>query len=263
MAEENSSMKKPIAVALIGLTTLGLTACAPWITSRSEQSPEPIVIERLVDADGQRESLTVIGYGQTSGPPDLAYVQLGVAVIDSVVTRAVEESNQRTEAVRQASLAQGIAESDIQTATFNIWAEDRFLPFEPEVGAVEPPRETVYRVENGMRLIVRDVERVGEVIQAALDAGANQVRGVSYSIDDSTALQLEARSLAVVDAQARALQLAAELGLSLGAPIEVIEGSFGPSPIAMFEMGGGGGPPLIGGEIPVSVQVNITYELIP
>lgn len=255
-------MRKAITSAWAGVVMMGLVGCAPLISSRSEPGPEPIVTERLVEAEGERDSLTVIGYGQTDGPPDLAYVQLGVAVTDSVVTMAVEESNRRTEAVRQASLAMGIAESDIQTATFNIWAEDRYLPFEPAVGAVEPPRETVYRVENAMRLVVRDVDRVGEVIQAALDAGANQVRGVSYGIDDSTALQQEARSLAIKDAQARAEELAAELGLTLGSPIEVIEGSFGPSPIAIFEMGGGGGPPLIGGKIPVSVQVNITYELV-
>jgi uncharacterized protein YggE len=242
---------------MIGLT---VAACAPVITGRENNgSSEPILVGQPIGFDN---SLSVIGYGQASAAPDLALVSLGVMVTEPDVSFAVSQSNMLTEAVRQAVLGEGIADTDIQTSNFNIWTEERYLPIAPGPDAVEPELQTLYRVENLMKLTVRDVERVGEVIQSALDSGANQVRGVSFNLDDATPLELLARDAAVLDAELRAQELASALGLKLGRPKSVSEGVAGASPFPVLLEKGGGGPPISGGEIYVSVQVNVEYELI-
>lgn len=242
---------------MVGLT---VAACAPVITGRETSgSNEPILAGQPIGFDN---SLSVIGYGQASATPDLALVSLGVMVTEPDVSFAVSQSNSLTEAVRLAMLGEGIADTDVQTSNFNIWTEERYLPIPPGPGAIEPELQTLYRVENLMKLTVRDVERVGEVIQSALDSGANQVRGVSFSLDDAAPLELLARDEAVLDAELRAQELASALGLELGRPISVSEGASGTAPFPVLLEKGGGGPPISGGEIYVSVQVNVEYELI-
>jgi uncharacterized protein YggE len=245
------------AMLLLALTT---AACAPAIVGSESTGPNPpLQVSQILTND---DTLSVIGYGQASAAPDLALVSLGVMVTEPDVSFAVDQANILTEAVRLAMLGEGIADADIQTSNFNIWSEERYLPMAPGLGAVEPERQTVYRVENLMKLTVRDVEEVGEVIQSALDSGANQVRGVSFSINDATPLELVARDEAVLDAQVRADELASALGLELGRPISVSEGALGAAPIPVLLEKGGGGPPISGGEIYVSVQVNVEYELV-
>jgi uncharacterized protein YggE len=242
---------------MVGLT---VAACAPVITGQeSSGSNEPIVMGQPIGFDN---SLSVIGYGQASAAPDLALVSLGVMVTEPDVSSAVNQTNSLTEAVRQAMLGKGITDADIQTSNFNIWSEERYLPMTPGPGAIEPELQTLYRVENLMKLTVRNVANVGDVIQSALDSGANQVRGVSFSLDNTTPLELFARNDAVLDAEQRAQELASALGLELGRPISVSEGAPGASPFPVLLEKGGGGPPISGGEIYVSVQVNVEYELI-
>jgi len=209
-------------------------------------------------------TLTVSGVGQASGPPELATVELGVVTSGPEVGPAVAQSNQTAETVMDALAQAGVAEDDIQTTGFNVWSEEHYPPglsFE-EGGA--PPGEpaVIYRVENSVRATVRDVEVTGDVIQVALDAGANQVRGVSFSIEDTTALEEEAQTQAIENARARAADLAEKMGVTLGDPMVISEGprtgGF-PAVEAAYGLGGGGGPPISAGQMTVSVQVNVTF----
>lgn len=210
-------------------------------------------------------TLSVSGVGQASAAPDIAFVDLGVVTSGPEVGSAVERSNQTTSAVIEAVEEAGVDAADIQTSSFNVWSEERF-----DQGPISPEGEpaagqVIYRVENGLRVTVRDVEQLGTVIQAGLDAGANQVRGVSFSIEDSSAVEEEARAQAVENARARAANLAEQMGVTLGDPVVVSEGSNGGVPYPAFEtavgLGGGGGPPISSGELTVRVQVNVTFDI--
>jgi len=213
--------------------------------------------------DTPANAITVTGFGEAYGAPDVAYVSLGVDVINEDIGEAVSQSNQTTEGVRDAILQLGIAEEDLQTADFSVWTEDVYAP---DTGL--PTGQRRYHVVNTLRITVRDLDQVASVIENGLDAGANSVGGLSFGIDDTTSLENTARVDAVADARARAEALAEALGVTLGGPISAVE-SYGYDimPVARAEaamgMGGGGAPPISQGQLSVSVQVTVVYSITP
>lgn len=210
-----------------------------------------------------RESISVSGFGEATGVPDMATIQLGVEVKSDTISEAIDLSNQTVERVRQAVLGRGIPATDLQSTNFNVWPEDRY---DPQTG--QPTGERIYHVDSTLQVKVRDIGQVSQIIQTGLDAGATNIWGLTYGIDDSAALEAEARTKALEDAADRAQQLANALGLSLGDPIVVSELVGGFSPIFGVEAamrvglgGGGGGPPLSPGELTVQIQVDVMYAV--
>ena len=205
-------------------------------------------------------TLTVSGVGQASGSPNVAYVQLGVNITDPNVGQAVSRANETMNTVRDALLQKGVAEQDIQMTSFNVWPEERY---DPMTGT--PTGERIYHVDSVFSITVREVAQAGSMIEAALNAGANTIFGLSYGIDDTAALEKEARTQALTDSKLRAEQLAQELGVSLGDPIMVSE-SYGGGPITpQLDMGNeggfGGGAPVSPGQLTISVSVSVTYSI--
>jgi uncharacterized protein YggE len=196
----------------------------------------------------------------------LARVQLGVMTSGPNVDVAAEESNQIIQAVMEAVTQTGVDAVDMQTSGFNVWSEELYPQDSPESsgdGPVEP--RTIYRVENTVNVTVRDVDTLGDVIQSGLDAGANRVWGVEFSIEDTTQLEQEARANAVDEARARAADLAEEMGVGLGDVVSIVESPAG-LPFSTAEGayglgGGGGGPPISSGQMNVSVLVRVTFEI--
>lgn len=217
----------------------------------------------LVGAPTQtRESIAVSGFGEATGTPDVATVQLGVETEAGSIAEAVEISNQTVERVTQALLDFGIAANDIQTTNFNVWYQE---DFDPATGRPSGVRR--YHVDSTVRVKVRDIAQVSATIQNGLDAGANNVFGLSYGIDDTAALEADARQQALADARDRAGQLADALGLTLGEPLVVSE-LVGGGLLSLAEAGlrqglggGGGGPPLSPGELTVGIQVDVMYAI--
>jgi hypothetical protein len=131
----------------------------------------------------------------------------------------------------------------------------------------QPTGESRYHVVNQVRVRLRDLTKTGELLQKALEAGANNVGGVSFSVADPKALQQEARDQAIADAQAKASQLAAGLGAQLGRLRQVSEygGVIAPSvPVEAYAEGlrGGGGPvPVSGGEFSVTVEIQVVFDI--
>lgn len=208
--------------------------------------------------------ISVAGSGEAYGKPDVAYVDLGIDVTNPSVSSALDQANQAMSAVQEAIKEAGVAEEDIQTTSFNIYPEDRY---DPQTG--QPTGERVFHAQNILRVTVRDVSKVGAVIDAGTGAGANTVHNVSFGILETEALASEARTKAVADAKKRAEQLAKELGVKLGSATLISE-TYGSVPV--FEpsfatkdsaVGRGGGAVVSSGQLVVSVQVNVTFNLIP
>lgn len=207
-------------------------------------------------------SINVSGTGESFGAPDIAYVYLGVNTANANVTTAINQANEALAAIVAAMSDQGIAPEDIQTASYSVYPEDRY---DPQTG--QPTGERIYRVQQTVTVTVRDISKTGAVIDAGVAAGANVVNGVSFGIADTSALEAEARTKAVADARARAEQLAAAFGVTLGEPIVISEGYVNP-PIAMggdarVEMFAASvtGSQVNPGQMSVSVQVNVSFAI--
>ena len=240
-------------LAVFVVLAMAVTGCG--ILSRAE-APE------AEHEDGQpTASVSASGFGEATGAPDMATVQLGVETEADTIAAALDQSNQTVDSVTTALLGVAIAETDIQSFNFNVWPEE---DFDRLTG--QPTGERTYHVDSTLSVVVRDINRVSETIQAGLDAGATNIWGLTFGIDDTAALQAEAREKALQDAQDRAQQLADAIGVTLGKPLvvsELVGGGISPfMEAALFRgLGGGGGPPLSPGELTVSIQVDVMYAI--
>lgn len=239
--------------------------------------------------DGVVHGITVEGTGKAVGKPDVARANLGIEVRAPVVEQATEQANVRMQAVINALKAAGIAANDIRTTNFSVSYEQQpEPPWPPPQPLTEPsptsrtqapPAATAaaapaappqpqtrgeYRVSNVVEVTIRDLPKVGDVLGQALRAGANNVWGVNYMLDEPAALEAKAREKAVADAKARAENLARLAGTRLGPVISITEGYGGPSPIPM-RMGmmraEVASVPVEAGELTVTSQVQIVYAL--
>jgi len=207
------------------------------------------------------ETISVTGYGEARGNPDIATLNLGVNVVNSSIDTAVEESNEAVARLTAALTGMGILGVDIQTTNFNVWREDIYSP---ETGQVTG--EFRYHVDSSLTVNVREITKASEVLKVGLQNGANNIYGPSFAIDNTDVLAAQARAGAVADARARAEQVAAELGLTLGEVMSVKEVSGGPvfAYFAAAGQGGGGGegPPISEGSLTVNIQLEVSFAIV-
>jgi uncharacterized protein YggE len=212
-----------------------------------------------------KQTITVTGYGEAYAAPDIAIIQLGVNIVDDSLSAATSRSSTTIDKVQSALATLGVEAKDIQTSSYNIYPED---VVDPQSGI--PTGERRYHVESTLSIKARDVTKLGEIIQAGLDAGANNIYGISFGLEDTSELEAQARTEAISDGAARAKQLTDGIGVKLGNPISINEtGGYGGGPIyveysaKVGGMGGGGAVPISPGQTTVTVQVTITYEITP
>lgn len=242
-----------ILISLLLAVILAVQLVAPALSVRSA----PVAGEGFVTAatTTQMRSITVVGEGKASAQPDVVRAQVGVEVIAPTIQEAMKQSNTRMTAVLAKLQELGVAEKDIQTSSYNINPE---RSYEQGTGEV-----TGYRISNMVQVTIRQLEQVGAILDQVVAAGVNSVYGVSFTLDDPSPLEVEARAKAMADAEAKAQDLAKLGGVSLGKVIaisEVVGGA--PVPVARvaMEMGGGGGP-IAPGELEITVQIQVTYEI--
>lgn len=213
-----------------------------------------------VSAPGDNATgIAVTGEGEVTGTPDVLSISLGVSVKRDSVDTAVSESATLADALIDALKGAGIDEADIQTENYSIQPQFRYSQGE------EIPDG--FRVDNAVRVKLRELDRAGEVIDVATDAGGDQVRvqGVAFSLEDNEELLAQAREKAWEDARAKATQLAELSGQQLGDAVQISE-TLGGGPV-MFEAGAGalaatgGDTPIEPGELTTSVQIEARFEL--
>lgn len=206
-------------------------------------------------------TLSVTGSGEALLAPDIAYIYVGVHTENATAAEAVEENTTQTEALMQAIRDFGIDPKDIRTTNFSIYPMDRY---DPATGL--PSGEKVYAVDNTVYVTVRDLTRLGDLLDTAVQAGANNINSVQFDVADKDEALKQARAEAVKDAESQAQSLAQAAGLSLG---EIQSISFSEAqPYPIFDGKGGGGAvaaeaavPIQPGQLTFSVAVNVTYEL--
>jgi uncharacterized protein len=212
----------------------------------------------------QQQAIIVVGEGSAAVEPDIAVANIGVQVADADVKAASDQAEEIMNAVLAAIQEQGVAEEDIQTAGFSIFAD-----FGPAGPTGEQPQTPLYRVSNNVNATIRTLDQVPNVLDAAIGAGANNIFGVNFSVDDPSQAAAEARAEAIDNAKTKAQDLAELTGLQLGEVASVSEiigshgGFYGSSTVsALSQTGlGGGGGPIAPGQLNVTVQLEVTYRV--
>lgn len=261
-------MKKYLLSSLSILVILAvLSACAPAAApapaavspdskpaQNSSQNSETTPLYR---------SINVTGEGQVFLVPDVAYVYIGVHSQSENVSTALNGNNDQAKAVSDALKNLGVEDKDIQTTSFNIYPQQQY---EPGTGNVTG---TIYMVDNVVYVTVRDLKRLGEMLDAVVRSGANSINSISFDVVDKETALSKARELAISNASKQAEELAKASGVTLG-DVQNISTSSISTPMAkeMYAMGGGGGgmaasqqAPVSAGQLVLTVGVNMTYQI--
>jgi uncharacterized protein len=238
-------MKKKISLIIVGLMTIGLLAsCMP--SGTTEVSSEPV------------RSMNVNGTGTVTLVPDIAMINIGVHTEADEVTDALEENTAQANDIADALQTLGVETKDIQTSNFNVYPSDRY---DPMTGQIE---SSYFVVENTVTVIVRDLDSLGEVLTAVVNAGANNIYGINFSVEDREAAIAEARQLAIENAKNKARTIADEAGVELGdlMNINIYGGSV---PVAYYDAKGGAysesAVPVSAGTLTITMECSLTYAL--
>lgn len=208
-------------------------------------------------------TITVDADGKVSAPPDIAVVSFGVQTgRQGTAQQAIKLLADKMQQVIDAVKKDSIEDKDISTDSFSLspaydWKDGQQIP-------------RGFEANQSLHVKVRDLDKIGAILSAVTAAGANQIGGVDFTIDDPEKLQAMARGKAITKAEAKAQKLATELGKSLKRLKGFSEGGgYGPpmpyakANIALDQAGGASmeSVPVPTGEQDITVSVSLTYEL--
>lgn len=198
--------------------------------------------------------VTVVGSGEVQGAPDTVTADVGIEVVAPDVTAAMNQTNERQQAVIDALTADGIDAKDITTTGVTL---------QPQYG--DNSVITGYRAGNTINVRIRQLDKASQALTTIVDKGgdAARINAVSFSIEDDSTLVADARKRAFEDAENRAKQYADLAGLSLGKVISISEapGSTPPMPVRVPEGAMAAAVPLEPGQQTVGFSVTAVWEL--
>ena len=205
-------------------------------------------------------TLNLSAGGEVARKPDMATITLGVQTDAPTAAEAMRLNAARMTQVIASLKKGGVADRDIQTSG---------LSLSPQYVYQEnlPPRLTGYQASNQVTLVVRDLTRLGQAVDAAVGAGASNVGGVAFGLQDSDAAEDAARLDAVKALQAKADLYARATGYRVARLVTLSEGGGynppAPMPImAMARMDKAESTPVEAGELKVRIEVSATFELV-
>lgn len=205
------------------------------------------------------QGLVATGIATVSAEPEIAQITFGVDLRGDDPAAIVNEAAQKINRAIAAARELGVAENDLQTTGYNVWVE---TVYDPRTG--QPTGQVVYHVSHFVMATLRDLSKTGNLLAAVVEAGANSISGINFTVENPDALVKQARQKALENARAQAEQMAQALGISLGKPILVSEGGGYPvvSLVRAEGMGGGAEAPTISpGAFSVTISVQVVYEI--
>ena len=237
--------------ALIAIAASAVTAVAVRAGAGSGSTSGSVSAGSVA---GPRDTVTVVGEGTQNATPDNALISLGVSVRRSTAGDALNAANVEMTSLLKAVKGEGVQDVDIQTTGISIYQDTQY-------GAVG------YRAANTANVKIHHIANVGTVIAAAQKAVGDdiQLNGISLQLSDNTSQLKGARQAAMTAAAARAKEWANLAGRHLGKVLsvsEIVSGGSSGSPCgAGGQCGGGGGAPVQSGQMNVTVDVAVVYEL--
>lgn len=207
--------------------------------------------------------IVVAGEGHAAIRPDMASLNLSVMREGDTARAALDKANEAVAGVIAALKQSGIADRDLQTSGLSI--DPRYV-YPQNNDGTQQPRIVGYQVTNSLTVRVRDLAKVGEVLDRAVTLGVNQGGGITFGNDDPKEAVTEARKRAVADAADKARTLAEAAGIALGRIVEITETSTAQPPMPMpqmmrMEAADAKAVPVEAGENTYRIQVQVTYEI--
>jgi len=247
----NFENKKAILITIVAVLLISLIV---WVS---------VDIANKIRAGGNMpaaNTLIVSATNDVYAKPDLALTTFSVVTEAKTVELAMQDNAAKMNAVIASVKSQGVEDKDLKTTNFNIsprYEWDKEWRNRTLVG---------YEVSQSLQVKIRDLTKIGDIIQGATGAGANEVGNLQFTIDNEDALKEEARNKAIDEAKTKAKNLAEKLGIRLVKIISFSESGSFPVPYYMASAKeasgmGGGAPDIQTGENKISVTVSLTYQI--
>jgi uncharacterized protein YggE len=202
-------------------------------------------------------SVTVVGRGEAAARPDMALVQLGVVTQNKAAAQALDENNNAMTQLLKSLADHGVAEKDVQTTNFNVAPQYR----QDDRGR-HIPEIVGYQVTNNVRVKVRQLSRLGKILDDVVKVGANQIHGISFSVSEPAQYVDDARRKAVADARRTAELYAQSAGAKLGQVLLIQEHAMQPlrGDFVGLARAAAEAVPVATGEQEFHASVTITYS---
>lgn len=249
---QNKQKKLPLP-SMSALAVAGLVAAA-------------LVVSSGVNAQAaeQTDKITISGHGSVSVAPDMATLVSRVITQGDDARSALQQNSATMNVIMQGVEEAGIENDDVQTTGFDIspvYDNRRVNNGEPRA-----PEIIGYRVQNGIRINLQDITKLGTTLDMLVEIGSNNIGQVQFGVSNPEEFIDEARENAVKDARAKAEVYAAAAGVSLGKVLSISESGSSPRPypemMGMRAAKMDSAPPIAAGQETLSSSVTITYELV-
>ena len=239
---------KLLPVSAILLAAVVLSACGATTVVSNPAPPQ--------------RTLNVTGTGLVYLTPDVAYINIGVHTEKPTASDAVSANNGQTQQVVTALKNSGVDTKDIRTTNFSIYPN---TPYDSQTGK---SGSTTYVVDNTVYVTVHQLDKLGDLLDATVQAGANNVNSIQFDVADKGTAIKQARDQAVKDAQTQAQELASASGVVLGNLQTISFTNNIPQPVmdvysksAGLNAAPAAAVPINAGQLTLTVTVDMTYEI--
>jgi uncharacterized protein YggE len=234
---------------IIGLMLMAilLSACGAAVAQTASPSSE----------SQPERTLTVTGNGKVFLTPDIANVSIGVHTEGTDAAEAVSTNNAQTQQVIEELKGMAVEAKDIQTTNFSIYPRQEYDNNGNLTGIT-------YVVDNTVYVTVRDLSKIGDLLNKVVQLGANSISGIQFDVADRVKALSDARKAAVDNARAQAEELAQAAGVQLGPVQSIAISSSTPIPLAQSRealAAPAAEVPISPGQLSISVDVTVVYEI--
>jgi uncharacterized protein len=242
-------MRKKIYLTIVSIILVGLLAAC------TTAKAAPLTNETTTNTN--LRTLTVTGVGQIYLVPDIAYINIGVHTEAEDVATALSSNTQQAQKVADSLINLAIDPKDIQTTTFNVYPQQKYGPNGETLG-------TVYVVDNTVNVTVRDLTKLGSLLDAVISAGANNINSISFDSSAKSQAMIDARKAAINDARQQAQALASAAGVTLDAIQSINVSTSTPMPTYGSKLGSNApsaAVPVSAGQLLIEVDAYLIFSI--
>jgi uncharacterized protein YggE len=236
---------------LVTAALLSLAAGGGYAMANPSQGSDPQTVTASVS-----RTISVTGTGRADLAPDIAILSLGVTSSGATGREALDINTKAMTAVMDGLKSLGFGVTDMQTTGLSLNSNFDY--------ATTPAKLIGYQAMNGVTLKVKDIQRLGEILDATVSNGANQINGLTFDVVDKTAAMNDARTKAIQDARAKAERMAGAAGATVGRVLSISEGYVSsPAPVVAQSMRADSPAPvpIAAGQVGLEAQVSVVFEL--